>query len=1086
MSCPDPETLLEFVDGGLIGQAAARFEEHLDCCGGCRELVACAARQDGPRSPGSTDSLGQAAAPPIGELVHYRLEGVISQGGHGIVWRARDLRLDRLVALKQARLGDPRASARFAREMRITARLQHPSIVTLHEAGVSGAGEQFYTMELVSGPTLLERIGQARDLRARLALLPHAIAIAEALAYAHDRRIIHRDLKPANVIVGSFGETVILDWGLAKDLSASEPDDEPGSEDPSPGATSAGTVLGTPSYMPPEQAAGQAADERSDVYALGAILYQVLTGEPPYAGVTSAEVLQKIGSEDAVSVEKRQPGVPQDLAAIVRRAMARAPQGRYATAKELAADLKKFATGELVSAHRYRSSELVSNWVRRHRRIVASALAVGAALGLWLRSALGAREEARLAQQFAQQAEAIESTLRIAELLPLHDLRGERAGVRARMTSVEAKLGQLGAFAEGPGRYALGRAALALHDPGAARAQLEKALAAGDRSPEVAQALGQALGEQYRAALEEAEGTESETARQDRRKTAERELRDPALQHLREGRAATTGRPLLTEALIALYEGRHEDALAGAEAEERREPSLYEAARLAGDTCTRMSIERRQRGDAEGAHLIAARARGAYARAVAIARSDEAGYLGQCELELQIMTLHADRGQPVEEEAAAGLAACDQALAVNPDSARAFNQKAAIHGLRAQQQGLQGIDPRPLLQLSIKMASEALRRDPASFLAHYNIGSAWNKQGRVWEWRHGIDPRPSLALAIESYVRAIAIRPTSRTLVSLCNSHSTFGLYEAKHGGEPQQHWARAEESCRRASALDPRFADARNALGLVLENRAERELARGIDPRASVASAVEALRKAIELQPGFAAAHNNVGVSMWMRAAWERAQGIDCSAAALESVRSYREALALMPTYANGYVNVSMSYRLLAQQQLDRGLDPSAALGDARAALDAGLKHNGKDHLNFLSRGRIELLTARHAWPGPAARAPLAAALAAVATALELNPKDADGPQLEAEIHSLHAEWLLARHEGAGGEIQRGLSAAARALELDPKLGEAIAVRGALLRQKARVEPDSQLRAALDAEGQAELRRAREANPLLSRDYPP
>src|SRR5437016_14111133 len=131
MGCPNPETLLEFVDGRLVGPAGARFEEHLDACGACRELVAHAARQPtGQRSPPSTAPHGGAAgAPAIGELANYRLEGILSQGGHGVVWRARDLRLDRLVALKQIRLDDPRATARFAREMRITARLSHPSIV---------------------------------------------------------------------------------------------------------------------------------------------------------------------------------------------------------------------------------------------------------------------------------------------------------------------------------------------------------------------------------------------------------------------------------------------------------------------------------------------------------------------------------------------------------------------------------------------------------------------------------------------------------------------------------------------------------------------------------------------------------------------------------------------------------------------------------------------------------------------------------------------------------------------------------------------------------------------------------------------
>src|SRR5260221_1648269 len=148
MSCPNPETLLEFVEGRLVGPDEARFEEHLDACDACRELVAHSARQNGStRSPPSTIP-GAAAAPLIGELANYRLEGILSQGGHGVVWRARDLRLDRLGALKQVPLDDPPATAPFAREMRIPPRPQHPSIVTLHEAGAPPGRHRFFTIRL--------------------------------------------------------------------------------------------------------------------------------------------------------------------------------------------------------------------------------------------------------------------------------------------------------------------------------------------------------------------------------------------------------------------------------------------------------------------------------------------------------------------------------------------------------------------------------------------------------------------------------------------------------------------------------------------------------------------------------------------------------------------------------------------------------------------------------------------------------------------------------------------------------------------------------------------------------------------------
>jgi serine/threonine protein kinase len=220
-------------------------------------------------------------------------------------------------------------------------------------------------MKFISGKSSLrDVIAAAGTLDERLGLLPNVIALAEAMAYAHSLGIIHRDLKPANVLVGAFGETVVIDWGLAKDLNA--PDEwgaaGAGTSASTSGAvplTVIGAVMGTPSYMPPEQASGEPVDQRADVYAVGAMLYEVLAGVPPYHGGT-ADVVNR----PPTPVEAVQPGAPPDLAAIVRKAMARRPEDRYPSAGELAKDLRHFQTGRAVSARRYsaRRSPWPSSW----------------------------------------------------------------------------------------------------------------------------------------------------------------------------------------------------------------------------------------------------------------------------------------------------------------------------------------------------------------------------------------------------------------------------------------------------------------------------------------------------------------------------------------------------------------------------------------------------------------------------------------------------------------------------------------------------------------------------------------------------
>jgi serine/threonine protein kinase len=257
----------------------------------------------------------------------------------------------------------------------------------VYDAGFWPTGEPYLVMKHVLGQSLEKVIAEAETFADRLALLPHVIAVADALAYAHDQGIIHRDLKPGNVIVGAFGETVVIDWGLAKDLraaDAADPDLVPSLPRPAPGTgiTEAGSVLGTPPYMPPEQAAGEAVDARADVYALGAMLYHVLAGAPPHPdsqrGRTTAQAPRDY--QPPVPLARAEPNVPSDLAAIVSKAMAADRGARYLSAFELGEDLKRFQTGQLVAAHRYSVVGRVSRWIGRHPAVTVAALVAAAIL----------------------------------------------------------------------------------------------------------------------------------------------------------------------------------------------------------------------------------------------------------------------------------------------------------------------------------------------------------------------------------------------------------------------------------------------------------------------------------------------------------------------------------------------------------------------------------------------------------------------------------------------------------------------------------------------------------------------------------
>jgi tetratricopeptide (TPR) repeat protein/tRNA A-37 threonylcarbamoyl transferase component Bud32 len=333
--------------------------------------------------PNSSDAVGIVipVASDLGDLRicgadDYELGRELARGGMGRILEATDVRHGRPVAIKMLLADGPVATARFLREARITARLQHPAIVPVYEAARWATGEPFFAMKRVDGRPLDRAIAATPELADRLALLPSLIAVTDALAYAHGRGVIHRDIKPHNVLCGSFGETVVIDWGLAKELEAAEGDRDDPFEPSGASLTVAGRAMGTPSYMAPEQARGDAADQRTDVYALGALLYHVLTGEAPYRGGSTDDTLDQVRAGPPPPVATRARDAPADLCTVVDKAMARSPADRYPGAGELAVELRRFAAGQRVAAHDYSFVSLLGRFVRRHR----AAVTVGALL----------------------------------------------------------------------------------------------------------------------------------------------------------------------------------------------------------------------------------------------------------------------------------------------------------------------------------------------------------------------------------------------------------------------------------------------------------------------------------------------------------------------------------------------------------------------------------------------------------------------------------------------------------------------------------------------------------------------------------
>src|SRR5262245_45582711 len=307
----------------------------------------------------------------------YEILGELGRGGMGVVYLARQSNADRLVALKMVLAGGHTVRsvlARFRTEIEAAARLQHPNIVAIFEVGECN-GCPFYTFEYCPKGTLAQQLAGTPRVAVEAAALIEKLA--GAVQAAHDKGVLHRDLKPANVLLAADGTPKITDFGIAKKLDA--PSGQTGTE----------AILGTPSYMAPEQAMGQSRDvgPAVDVYALGAILYEALTGRPPFRGATSLETLDQVRTQEPLAPRLFSPKVPRDLETICLKCLRKEPARRYATAAALAGDLRAFLEGRPITARPVGRVERALKWIRRHPARSAAFTAVvliaaGAAVGI--------------------------------------------------------------------------------------------------------------------------------------------------------------------------------------------------------------------------------------------------------------------------------------------------------------------------------------------------------------------------------------------------------------------------------------------------------------------------------------------------------------------------------------------------------------------------------------------------------------------------------------------------------------------------------------------------------------------------------
>jgi serine/threonine-protein kinase len=858
-----------------------------------------------------------------------------------------------------------------------------------------------------------------------------------------------------------------MDFGLAREWNQD--------------VTETGSVLGTPAYMSPEQARGEVSrlDRRTDVYSLGATLYHITTGRPPFAGSNALEILSAIASADAPPMRSLRLDIPRDLEAITLKCLEKERARRYDSAKALADDLDRFLTGEPVRA---RPAGLIYRMHRRFMRHKALAITgtvafvlVLIALGSAFKTQHDAGRRERLARQFTEAMARIESMARYSALSPLHDIRPDLKAVQAHMTQLQEEMRQAGAIANGPGNYALGRGYLTLDDDEKAREHLQLAWDAGYREPRVAYALAVVLGRQYQEKLLEAERITDAAQRDARKKDLEATLRPQALGFLRQAKGADLSSPAYLEALMAFYEGRLDEALDRLKAVGNDLPWFYEAPLLRGSLLQARAWKRWNQGEREAAQTDFEAGRAALATAAASARSAPAVYAAMAELELNALLMekygHGDVTTPYNH----GMSAVETALMAQADHVPTLIIQSALAGHLVEFKKDLGQKADGLVERAVASAAKAVAAEPTRTDARVALGRAYYHWGSALA-EQNLDPMGQLQAGLQS-LESLSPEKRDYNAENIIGSiHLTWSEYEGQHGQDPTGHLDQAISAYERVTWMEPRLyagwlnlancfrqrallpkasnklGDLQRALksvgiglslnaknwiphylhGGILCDLAQHKQERGEDPAPDLRKSLEAFQKCIAINQKNSNICNGLGITCiaLARHAWEI--GGDPRPYMTQAKEAYRRAIALAPDQVFGYQN--LGDLLIWKARWEGGATATKALGEAEGLLRKGLRlapgHVGSlANLGRVSAVRIEDTMRTGLDPMPY----LTMGEAALARGLAQDSRDRDSLQYLGELRFAATKWKVLHHRADKVDFEQAASAFNSALKVVP-----------------------------------------------------
>ncbi|MDJ0837260.1 MAG: protein kinase [Acidobacteriota bacterium] len=847
----------------------------------------------------------------------YEIISMLGAGGMGEVYEAeRTDAFRQQVALKLLRRGlvVPEMLKRFHLERQILADLEHPNIARVIDGGTTEGGRPYLVMELVRGEAV-DQFCEHHELplKRRLELFRE---VCSAVFFAHQHRVIHRDIKPSNVLVTNEGRPKLIDFGIAH---ADDSDTH--------------TRAMTPRYASPEQIRGEPLTTSSDIYTLGVLLYELITGRSPYRENTNPSVEAVAGRR--IPVRKVDPHVPSDVAFIVETCLKQDPVERYGSARDLADDLKLFMQSRPIKARPATLPYIISRRLKRNRPAAiiggVALIALMITLGwVWQERARNA-ERIRLAALFGRRAESIEATTRFIKMLPRHDVREEMQLQLQKVNELKKQVDEMGPRGMVSGYFALGRGYLAMGDYQAAREALSKAYKGAPDDPEIALALGRTLSRLYQEKAQEAEMLDAEEKKQalDR---ARREYREPALTLLTFAEQAGTGEmSVFTRALMAFHEKRYEDALTGADRYLDKNPWSFEADRLKGAIYMDRANGYRLRGEKEKAWADYAEAGKAFRHANIIAPSVKSLYLARARLDLNLMQfyLYSSRQKgSLNDYYQDGYQACVQALEIDPTDCDALRLRALL-GYRLSESDSQSDQ---VIEKSLADARASVAACPDDDQNYLALGLA---QLRASSKRKGEEKAALLHEANENLEHAASLLPSYRAYNA--RGMTMLELADVAGKNSPLEYWDEAIRSFTAATREEPELNGALANLSKTHFDRAEYLIGRGRDGLPDIEESIAHGRKAFNKNKTVSASSATL-VALITKGRILEERGLSALDEYQTAATIGEQSLESLSHYTL-YLLGGTAVRFQARAGWHQGIDPLPLLEKSKSIFEQGLK---------------------------------------------------------------------------------------------------------------------------------------------------